>query len=180
MILIIDNGSSYIKELSNAIGIDYEQKKPFEIERVDYDLVILSGRVKNDNNVNRENIKVIRYCYDKGIPLLGICYGAEILALALGGAIRRLDKRVEGYYRIAINKNHLIDKDSITVFKSHSYIITKLPSGFRSIGYSANSTNEIIIRDNMIGLQFHPEMSYDGRELLSNFIRLIKRKSLIT
>jgi GMP synthase (glutamine-hydrolysing) len=173
MILLVDNGSHYIKELSNTINVDHEVRKPYEVKELEYDAVILSGRTKNDNITNRDNIKIVRHCNDNSIPLLGICYGAEILALALGGTIRRLEKRIEGYHEVIITKNPLIDKEKITVFKSHKYVISKLPEGFRSIGYSKNSNNEIIIRDNIIGLQFHPEMSNDGMELLSNLIERV-------
>ncbi len=173
MILLVDNGSLYIKELSSAINVEHEVRKPYEVKELEYGAVILSGRTKNDNITNIENIKIVRHCNDNSIPLLGICYGAEILALALGGTIRRLEKRIEGYHEVIISKNPLIDKEKITVFKSHKYVISKLPEGFRSIGYSNNSNNEIIIRDNIIGLQFHPEMSNDGKELLSNLIERV-------
>lgn len=177
MILIVDNGSSYIKELCNAVG-DYEVRRYNSITDINgYDGVILSGRAKNDKSTNVKNIGIVRYCYKHNIPLLGICYGAEILALALGGTIRRLENRVHGFYNIKIENNPLIDKDRMLVFGSNSYIISTLPKGFRSVAYSSNSNNEIITENNIFGVQFHPELTEDGLALISNFLEIVKRKS---
>src|SRR5439155_10572610 len=59
------------------------------------DKVILSGRRMNDREINIVNSRIIRQCFENNIPLLGICYGAEILALTLGGAIRKMDMPVQ-------------------------------------------------------------------------------------
>lgn len=175
MILIIDNGSSYISQLCNAVS-EYELKRWSDTISMDgCDGVILSGRNKNDNEINVKNIGIVRYCYNNNIPLLGICYGAEILALALGGTIMKTDK-VHGYYDIRINEKILVDKDVIRVFESHGYIISKIPQGFRSIAYSQNSKNEIIIKDNMIGVQFHPELTDDGLALIERFLMLVRKE----
>ena len=179
MILIVDNGSSYINQLCNSIT-DYDLKRCNSITSIDgYNGVILSGRVENDKSINVKNIEIVRYCYKNNIPLLGICYGSEILALALGGTIRRLKNRVHGYYNIMIEDNPLIDKDSMIVFESHSYIISKLPHGFRSIAYSKNSKNEVITNGNIFGVQFHPELTDDGLMLIENFLAMTNRKSII-
>ncbi|RMF29645.1 MAG: glutamine amidotransferase, partial [Candidatus Nitrosothermus koennekii] len=138
--------------------------------------IILSGRVRNNKIVNVKNISIVRYCYLHNIPLLGICYGAEIIALALGGTIKRLDKKIHGLNDVIINDHKFIDKRRIRVFESHSYVISRLPKGFRSIGYSNNSRNEIITNGIIIGTQFHPELTEDGRELIANFLN---RKSII-
>ena len=159
MILIVDNGSSYINQLCDSI-IDYDLKRCDSITSIDgYNGVILSGRVKNDKSINVKNIEIVRYCYKNNIPLLGICYGSEILALALGGTIRRLKNRVHG--------------------ESHCYIISKVPHGFRSVAYSKNSKNEIITNGNIFGVQFHPELTDDGLILIENFLVIANRKSII-
>lgn len=179
MILIVDNGSSYINQLCNAID-GYELKRCNSIETIDgYDGVILSGRNKNDKNVNVKNIEIVRHCYKHNIPLLGICYGAEILALALGGTIRKLKNRIHGYYNITLDNNSLINRSIMRVFESHSYTIARLPQGFRSIAYSNDSRNEIITNDIIYGTQFHPELTDDGLMLIENFLMLVNRKSII-
>ena len=177
MILVIDNGSVYTSNILKAIDVDYTLK-PYhaDIDVARYNAIILSGRRSNDNAMNVINARIVRYCYNNSIPLLGICYGAEIMALALGGGIRRMKDKIHGMYEVIINShNPLIDKDRINVFESHSYYISRLPNRFRSIAYSSINENEIIMDYPLFGVQFHPEMSNDGKELISNFINLIKR-----
>ena len=96
MLLVVDNGSVFTKNLT-----DFFLKKniSFEIQTFDntirssilenYDSFILSGRRKNEKKINEINSKIINILL-KNKKLLGICYGAEILALTLGGTIRKM------------------------------------------------------------------------------------------
>ncbi|MEM2856916.1 MAG: gamma-glutamyl-gamma-aminobutyrate hydrolase family protein [Candidatus Nitrosocaldaceae archaeon] len=174
MILIVNNCSAYIEELCACVK-DYEVKLYNEVNKLEYDAVILSGRVKNDKNMNLKNINIIKECYRKNIPLLGICYGAEIISLTFGGLIRRLEKKVYGMTNVYLDDNILIDKKSIEVFENHQYAISKIPYNFRSIGYTPTNNNEIITNGIIYATQFHPELSKDGRDLINQFINLSKR-----
>ena len=72
--------------------ISFEKQTPQYLNLnslVNYDSFILSGRKKNEKRINEINSKIITYCIKNNIKLLGICYGAEILALTLGGTIRK-------------------------------------------------------------------------------------------
>lgn len=169
--MLVDNGSSYIEELCESVG-EYDLKRYDEVDSLDYDAVILSGRVRNDKTMNVKNIEIVRRCYDMKIPLLGICYGAEITALALGGTIRRLDEKVYGMRSIYMLRNGLLDREEMRVFENHQYSISRIPPNFRSIAYSSTNKNEIITNSIIYATQFHPEMSDDGRALIKRFIDL--------
>ncbi|MEO2200265.1 MAG: glutamine amidotransferase, partial [Nitrosopumilus sp.] len=90
MLLVVDNGSIYTKQLTDFLTqkkFSFEKYTPNTLELNSlkkYESIILSGRRKNDKKINEINSKVIKYSIDNNKKLLGICYGAEILALTLG------------------------------------------------------------------------------------------------
>ena len=95
LLLIIDNGSVFTQNL-----IDFLNEKNFLFEKLTpdkinlkslekYNSFILSGRRKNEKKINEINSKIINYTVKSNKKLLGICYGAEILSLTLGGTIRK-------------------------------------------------------------------------------------------
>ena len=91
----MDNGSIFTKNLINFLekkNFLFEKQIPEtlnldEIEK--YDSFILSGRRFNSKKTNEINSKIVKYCIKNNKKLLGICYGAEILALTLGGTIKK-------------------------------------------------------------------------------------------
>jgi len=136
-----------------------------------YSSIILSGRRKNDSEMNIINSKLVKYSLEEGKPLLGICYGAEILALTLGGTIKKMTSPRHGLYEIDIKKNNPLCNGKIKGFESHSYMVSKLDSSFIQIATSEDCEFEIFQYDgkNIFGTQFHPEMSSDGKSLLEKF-----------
>jgi GMP synthase (glutamine-hydrolysing) len=181
MLLIVDNGSTTLCELEKALcklKVNYSVAKYYQPIQVDnYKGVILSGRSAASNEINRANIKVIKQAIQQQKPLLGICYGAEILALANGGTLCRLRAKVCGHTIVYVRKTNPLTETQKTlrVFESHIFNISKLPLCFESLAYSECSENEIIAHRELklYGLQFHPESSgEDGLRILSNFIKL--------
>jgi len=180
LLLVVDNGSIYTKNLTSFLtekNISFEQQTP-QILNLDsiskYDSFILSGRRKNEKKVNEINSKIIKHSIKNNNKLLGICYGAEILALTLGGTIRKSSKLQKGNQSIQILIDNLICNNSVEVFESHSYEISKLPSELESIAESNNCKYEIIQYKTkpIFGTQFHPEMSKDGNNLIEKFCSL--------
>lgn len=106
--------------------------------------------------------------------LLGICYGAEILALTIGGTIRKMQTMQKGNSKIrTVHENPLCD-GTIEVYQSHNFEISQLEKSFTQIAKSESCNYEIIqYRDSKIfGTQFHPEMTQDGLGLIENFLLL--------
>ena len=180
MLLVVDNGSIYTKNL-----IDFLNKKNilFEIQTPhllnlnllkNYGFVILSGRRQNEKKINEINSKIIIYSIKNNIKLLGICYGAEILALTLGGTIRKISSLQKGNETINVLRENLISSDSLNVFESHGFEISKLPDKLIPIAESNNCKYEIIQYEKkpIFGTQFHPEMSSDGHDLIKKFCSL--------
>lgn len=136
-----------------------------------YSSIILSGRRKNNPEMNIVNSKLVKHSLEEDKPLLGICYGAEILALTLGGTIKKMTSPRHGLYEIDITKNNPLCSGKIKGFESHSYMVSKLNSFFTQIATSDDCKFEIFQYNdkNIFGTQFHPEMSMDGKSLLEKF-----------
>lgn len=180
MLLVVDNGSIYTKNLIdflNEKNISFEKETPQTLDLSslgNYDSVILSGRRKNEKKINEINSKIVKYSIKNDVKLLGICYGAEILALTLGGTIRKSFSLQKGTETIKIIKYNPISSNSLYVFESHGFEISKLPNTLIPLGESSNCRYEIIAYEEkpIFGTQFHPEMSQDGQDLIEKFCLL--------
>jgi len=179
LLLVVDNGSVYTKNL-----IDFLTKK-IEFESISYNKInlssinkynsfILSGRQKNDQKINALNSQIVKHAIIKKKPLLGICYGAEILTLTLGGTIKKSNFPSNGTQKISISEKNPLCKEKIDVFESHIYEISRLGDSLVSIANSNSCKNEIIRygNSNIFGTQFHPEKTLDGKNLIEKFYNL--------
>jgi len=181
VLLIVDNGSTTLPELEAALQklkVNYSVIRYYQTIRLnEYRGVILTGRNTASDEINRANIKVIKQATQQQKPLLGICYGAEIIALANGGALNRLREKVYGYNTIYVKKMNPLTgmQQTLKVFESHIFNISRLPSCLESLAYSKSCENEIIAHRELrlYGLQFHPECSGDdGLQILANFVKV--------
>lgn len=115
--------------------------------------------------------------YDLGIPILGICYGLQLIADQLGGKVDASARREFGSATLQIdNREDLFAglDGSTKVWMSHGDALSKLPAGFEPIAHSANAPI-CAIRDprrRIFGVQFHPEVAHtlDGKKILANFL----------
>jgi GMP synthase (glutamine-hydrolysing) len=116
-----------------------------------------------------------------GLPILGICYGMQLLAQSLGGKVERGQSREFGKGTLSITDPacRLFQglPTGIQVWNSHGDKLTKLPLGFVSVANTENSDYAAIENRSRqaYGLQFHPEVAHTprGREIISNFVHLI-------
>ena len=117
------------------------------------------------------------YVFGRGMPILGICYGMQLMAHQLGGQVVSSPKREFGHAVVHQNVtgNPLFEKlpTSLPVWMSHGDRIAQMPPGFQSLAYSENSPVAVMGNGKgMVGLQFHPEVAHteQGKELLRNFL----------
>jgi GMP synthase (glutamine-hydrolysing) len=114
--------------------------------------------------------------WDHAIPVLGICYGFQLLAHQLGGRVQRALKREYGLAELEVQKAGLL-LDGVSarsrVWMSHGDHIVRLPDGFEILGRTANSVAAAGNRERHIyGLQFHPEVVHteEGSKIIENFL----------
>lgn len=115
--------------------------------------------------------------YDLDVPILGICYGLQVIAYQLGGKVEKSEKQEYGRARLKIVKRDPIFEGVPTefdVWMSHADKVSQLPEGFETLAVSENSPHAVIASGDkrIYGFQFHPEVVHTtyGKELLANFL----------
>jgi GMP synthase (glutamine-hydrolysing) len=116
------------------------------------------------------------YVFESELPILGICYGMQLMAHQLGGKVDASSHREYGPAVIEIDEPCALFEglpSSLAVWMSHGDRITEAPPGFRTIGHSSNSPHAAISDGRYrFGIQFHPEVVHtpQGIEVLRNFL----------
>ena len=179
MLLIVENGSIFTPNIVDTLSktetefnvIPFDAINDFTLKK--FNSFILSGRRKYNQKMNQKNSQIIKHAVRERKSLLGICYGAEILALTLGGTIKKTSA-VNGEQKISVTTKNQICQDDAVVFQSHNYEISKLGNDFCNIAHSETCKNEIFQHNNLdiFGTQFHPEMTKDGQEMIKKFTSL--------
>lgn len=178
--LLVDNGSVFTKNLLEFLSSRGISHKALVFDRVsagdiaDSDSFILSGRRQNNQQMNALNSKIINHAISERKPLLGICYGAEILALTTGGTIRRMGSLQKGEGSVTVVRENPLCSGIMHVYQSHSYEISRLGSLLVQVARSDRCNYEIVrYQDRSIfGTQFHPEMTSDGLSMIERFAAL--------
>ncbi|MEW6044556.1 MAG: gamma-glutamyl-gamma-aminobutyrate hydrolase family protein [Thermoproteota archaeon] len=180
MLLVVDNGSVYTKNIDKFLYektihyklIPFDSIKLEEIDK--FDSFILSGRRQNNQKMNALNSKIINHAIAEKKPLLGICYGAEILALTVGGTIRKMNSAQKGNSTVMVVNENPLCSGILQVYQSHNFEISHLGKSLIQLGSSDACKYEVIqYRDSRIfGTQFHPEMTHDGLSMIERFISL--------
>jgi GMP synthase (glutamine-hydrolysing) len=182
-ILILDFGSQYTQVIARRIRECrvYSQILAFDtpaerIREINPSGIILSG---GPSSVYQDDAPLPdSRIFDLSIPVVGICYGLQVISRILGGKIESCDQREygKGTLRVTDSKCRLFDALSaeFQVWNSHGDKLTEFPDGFNSVAETENSPNAVIEnRDRQIfGLQFHPEVVHTpcGKEIISNFV----------
>lgn len=182
--LLVDNGSTSCDSLSRSLselGCEHVRMSHDQVGSVRaYAGVVLSGRAAPTRLSNVNNCRVIEEASRAGVPLLGICYGAEILALTFGGTLRRLPRGMKETRTITTTKrNRLLREKSFEAMEAHAFVVARLPPQLERLARSRTSENEAVAhkRAELYGVQFHPELSGEsGKRILSNFIHLCARR----
>ncbi|MCW3093964.1 MAG: synthase [Ferruginibacter sp.] len=182
-ILILDFGSQYTQLIARAVReasvfceiIPFHKDIPYTPELKG---IILSG---SPFSVNEENAPLVNIlAISEKVPVLGICYGAQLTAKLLGGKVEKSDKREYGRAKLEKLKEDVLLKEVSShsqVWMSHSDTIKELPVGFEILGTTESipvAAFKRISEDKLplYGLQFHPEVyhSSEGKKIIKNFL----------
>ncbi|OPY00179.1 MAG: GMP synthase (glutamine-hydrolyzing) [Syntrophorhabdus sp. PtaB.Bin047] len=187
LILILDFGSQYTQLIARKVrelGV-YCEIYPYNL---DLDAIrsmkprgiILSG---GPASINEKSAPICdRAVFELGVPVLGVCYGLQLLARSFGGKVEKAPKREFGKAHLYIEKaDRFLDgvRDGDIVWMSHSDKVLTLPRGFVALARSDNSSYAAVrnTKGTVYGVQFHPEVHHTpkGKRILKNFLYKICR-----
>ena len=183
-IVIVDYGSQVTQLIARKVRetgvyseiINFNQAKKIKKNKLIKGIILSGGplTITKSNSLNLpDNI------LNLNIPILGICYGHQILAKKFGGKVKISKTREFGYAKIKSNfksplTNKFFVKNNNIVWMSHQDVVYEIPKGFKKIASTQNSKFAIISNEirKIYGVQFHPEVThtYNGRILIKNFV----------
>jgi len=184
-IIILDFGSQYTQLIARRIRECkiYSEIHPFnislkKIRSISPKGIILSG---GPSSVYEKNApRCAPELFKMGIPILGICYGMQLIGHLFGGEVSHSERREYGYAQLIIDHPSKLFKgikksgESLEVWMSHGDEIKRLPKGFRILAHSENTPIAAIedSKRNIYGLQFHPEVAHTpmGLSIIKNFL----------
>ena len=167
-IIILDYGSQYTQLIARRIREQhvYSEIVPFDItaERVKAYApkgIILSGGPNSVFEAGAPGID--RAIFDLGVPVLGVCYGMQLMSQALGGTVQPGERREYGKTEMTVEPGNELFKglpDTFTVWMSHGDRVAAIPAGFQVSATSANCPYAAIRNEarRFFGIQFHPEV----------------------
>jgi GMP synthase (glutamine-hydrolysing) len=182
-ILVLDFGSQYTQLIARAVReanvyceiIPYHQS--FTIDDT-LKGVILSGSPFSVNEANAPSANIPAFI--EKIPVLGVCYGAQLTVKEFGGVVEKSNKREFGRARLHKQKEDVLLADVVDesqVWMSHSDTITRLPQGFELLATTGSIPVAAFYKHQngtkpLYGLQFHPEVyhSTEGKKIIRNFL----------
>lgn len=185
MIVILDFGSQYTQLIARKVRESnvYCEIHPFAttwstIEKLKPTGLILSGGPSSvyEKGAPKPDKKI----WDSGLPILGICYGLQLLVEHFGGKVQAASKREYGPATIHLSTSNSIFTglpNNLPVWMSHGDAVTKMPDGFTTLATTDNAPHAAIKHQSkkILGVQFHPEVHHtpNGVEIIKNFTHQI-------
>jgi GMP synthase (glutamine-hydrolysing) len=185
LIVILDFGAQYNQLIARRVREEsvYSEVLPYntpaeKIKALNPKGIIFSGGPASV--IDPGAPKCDSEIFSLGIPILGICYGMQLMGVMLGGSVERAGQREYGKQGIKLDETCSLFKgiegDTIC-WMSHTYVVNKLPEGFRRTAVSPNCPQAAMedISRRFYGVQFHPEVVHTprGKEILHNFLYAI-------
>ncbi len=182
LILIIDFGGQYNQLIARRV-----RECNVYSEVVPFDISIEKIKEKNPKGIiftggpasvyGDDSPKCSKEIFELGIPILGICYGMQLMTYTLNGNVARATKREYGTTDVNIDNTSLLFKgfnNTNGFLMSHTDYVETLPDGFKNIGYTSSCPNAAIENKErkLYGIQFHPEVnnSINGTQVIRNFL----------
>ena len=180
-IQVVDFGSQYTQLIVRRLrecGYFAKLYNPEELKSCSPKGVILSGGPSSVSDPDAPDVD-FDYLKSLGVPVLGVCYGMQLLNVKHGGTVEPGTTREYGPASLHPEKGSKLFNglsDSSQIWMSHSDTCTQLPDGSNVIGRNEDNVPVAIqFSDNFFGIQFHPEVthSHEGKLVLENFLSLV-------
>lgn len=182
MVIVLDFGGQYNQLIARRVRECnvYCEIKPYnmsleEIKKINPKGIIFTG---GPNSVYGEEApRVSKEIFELGIPVLGICYGAQLMTYVLGGSVEKAPVREYGRTELTVDNQSLLFKDVKTesiCWMSHTDYIAKFADGFK-ISAKSDSCPVAAFENaerKLYGVQFHPEVVHteEGTKMIHNFL----------
>jgi GMP synthase (glutamine-hydrolysing) len=181
-IVVLDFGSQYTQVIARRIReanvfssvLPYNSKLS-DIRKQNPVGIVLSGGPASV--FAKDSPKPNPGIFKLGVPILGICYGLQLMGKMLGGEVKSSDRREYGRGTLTIERKGTLFSGlptKLSVWNSHGDSLAKLPKGFRALAKTENSSYAAIedSKRKFFGLQFHPEVEHSekGNEVIKNFL----------
>jgi len=182
LVLVLDFGGQYNQLIARRV-------REFNVycEVVPYKISVEEVKAKNPKGIiftggpNSVYADKAPKCHDEifklGIPILGICYGGQLMAETLGGKVNRAKNREYGKTALSINQGSLLFKDipqDSICWMSHTDFIERAPEGFKITAATADCPVAAMedVENKYYAVQFHPEVEHteNGKEIIRNFL----------
>jgi len=181
LVLVVDFGGQYNQLIARRVRENhvYCEIVPYtvssdKIKEMAPKGIIFTG---GPNSVYGENApKIDEEIFNLNIPILGICYGAQLMAHTLGGAVKTAPIREYGKTDVNLDATNLLFNEIADkqCWMSHTDFIEAAPEGFKVIGYTDQCPIAAMANEerNLYGVQFHPEVQHTlfGERMLTNFL----------
>ena len=181
MIVVFNFGGQYahliarrVRELDVKSELVPPNISAQEIKKLSPQALIFSGSPRSC--YEKDAPRVDQKIYKLTIPILGICYGHQLMAYQLGGKVSSHSLKQFGKETLTIKRSNLFSSinGSQTVWFSHGDHVDKLPKGFKTIGSTKSAKIAAMENANkkLYGIQFHPEVTHtqNGTQILTNFL----------
>lgn len=183
-VLVLDFGSQYTQLIARRVREFniYSEIKPCTIDPASLDLKKYSAMILSGGPASVLGSDAPHFdprCLETGIPILGVCYGMQLMAHCLGGGLRRGESREYGHSLLEVIDNDDLFEgfskgENVHVWMSHGDHVEKMPEGFKLLGRSSGAPIAAMgnAAKRMYAVQFHPEVVHTprGRDVLSNFL----------
>lgn len=182
LLAVLDFGSQYTQVIARRVRECEVYSKIFPyntpaatLKKEGVSAIILSGGPASvmGDNAPRPDPAIFKL----GVPVLGICYGLQLMASLLGGSVARSNRREYGHGELSIVRKGALLRGmpaKLRVWNSHGDKVTRLPKGFLPLARTANSDFAIIedSQRRFFGLQFHPEVAHSerGMDIIRNYL----------
>ena len=182
LILILDFGGQYNQLIARRVRECnvYSEVVPYDIsiekikEKAPKGIIFTGGPA---SVYGEDSPKCAKEIFDLGIPVLGICYGMQLMTHTLGGNVSKANTREYGTTKVNINNNSPLFQgfeNTNDFLMSHTDFVSEVPNGFKNIGSTEHCPNAAMENPDkkLYGIQFHPEvnLSVNGTKVIENFL----------
>jgi len=181
-ILILDFGSQYTQLIARRVRENKVFSKiiPYNTPAKEIASLLPRGLILSGSPlsvVSKKGFYPDKAIFKLGVPILGICYGMQVISEMLGGRVKHTKGREYGKTELFIDNNRDLFSNlpgNLTCWASHGDYVTKLPPGFQNLAHTSNAPIAAFGNKKLkiFGVQFHPEVTHTdkGTQILGNFL----------